>query len=56
MGAKQIAGMHGYHPDSADASASITSNQSLPENLTRIEGIYHLMKLHLGLKHHDGAS
>jgi hypothetical protein len=44
MGAKRIAGMHGYHPDEADAAAMICSNQPMPENLSRIEHIHGLMR------------
>ncbi|MDX6765628.1 MAG: alkaline phosphatase family protein [Candidatus Methylacidiphilales bacterium] len=43
MGAKRIAGMHGYHPDEPDASAMICSNQALPESLGSIEQIHRLM-------------
>ncbi len=49
MGAKPIAGMHGYHPDSPDAAASICSNRCLPEDLQRIDQIYHLMTSELGI-------
>ena len=49
MGAKQIKGMHGYHPSDADSAASIASNRSLPESLTKIHGIYHLMHKELGI-------
>lgn len=44
MGAKKIAGMHGYHPESPDAAASMTSNRELPPELRRIEQIYSLME------------
>lgn len=44
MGAKRIAGMHGYHPCSPDAAASMTSNRELPAGLERIEQIYSLME------------
>jgi hypothetical protein len=43
MGAKRIAGMHGYHPDEADASAMICSDQPLPDHLTGIQQIHGLM-------------
>jgi hypothetical protein len=43
MGAKRIAGMHGYHPDEPDASAMICSNQPLPDDLRSIEQIHRLM-------------
>ena len=49
MGVKQIKGMHGYHPSDADSAASIASNRSLPESLTKIHGIYHLMHKELGI-------
>ena len=49
MGVKQIKGMHGYNPADPDSSASISSNRSLPEDLTKIHQIYHLMQKELGL-------
>jgi predicted AlkP superfamily pyrophosphatase or phosphodiesterase len=49
MGVKQIKGMHGYHPQNADSSASICSNRKLPEGLTKIHQIYHLMHKELGI-------
>lgn len=49
MGVKQIKGMHGYHPSDADSAASIASNRRLPERLTKIHEIYHLMRKELGL-------
>ncbi len=53
MGVKQIKGMHGYHPADADSAASISSNQSLPSDLTKIHEIYHLMKKELGWSSND---
>jgi len=50
MGAKRIAGMHGYHPDEADASAMICSNLPLPEDLESIEHIHRLMRRYTGLE------
>ncbi|QHI68227.1 alkaline phosphatase family protein [Tichowtungia aerotolerans] len=49
MGVKQIKGMHGYHPSDADSAAAIAANRSLPEDLTKIHKIYHLMRKELGL-------
>lgn len=49
MGVKQIKGMHGYAPSDADSAASISSCRALPEGLTKIHEIYHLMRKELGL-------
>jgi predicted AlkP superfamily pyrophosphatase or phosphodiesterase len=43
MGVKPCAGMHGYDPADADSKASISSNKSIPENITRIQHIHQLM-------------
>ncbi len=40
MGAKQIPGMHGYHPDDPDSSAMIISNREDIHSIDRIEQIY----------------
>ncbi len=48
MGIKQIKGMHGYSPQDADSAASICSNRELPESLTKIHQIYHLMHKETG--------
>jgi hypothetical protein len=45
MGAKMIAGMHGYHPDDADSYAAILSNRNLnDQNLESIKDIFRLME------------
>ncbi len=49
MGVKQIKGMHGYHPQDPDSASSICSNRKLPEGLTKIHQIYHLMHKELGI-------
>ena len=43
MGARRIAGMHGYHPDEPDAAAMICSDRPLPEQVVSIERIHDLM-------------
>lgn len=49
MGVKQIKGMHGYNPADADSAAAIASNRPLPDSLTKIHQIYHIMRKELGL-------
>ena len=44
MGLSRIAGLHGFHPDDADSSASLLSNRALPESMYRINQIYGLME------------
>lgn len=44
MGRKRIPGMHGYHPDEDASYAAMLSNRPLPERLTWIHHIYHLME------------
>jgi len=43
MGAKQLKGMHGYHPSDADSYACISSNKNIPANITKIQHIHQLM-------------
>lgn len=43
MGNKRVAGLHGFHPHDADSFASLLSNRTLPDSLTRINQIYTLM-------------
>lgn len=43
MGAKQIPGMHGYHPDDSDSAAMLLSNREIPNEVKRIEQIYSLL-------------
>ena len=49
MGAKPIAGMHGYEPSDADSLAMICSNRSLPSKLESIEQIFWLLAHSLGM-------
>ncbi|MBT8045994.1 MAG: hypothetical protein KJN67_02395, partial [Pontiella sp.] len=49
MGAKQVKGMHGYHPADPDSLASISSNRSIPGSITKIQHIHQLMLNELGL-------
>ena len=44
MGSKRMPGLHGFHPSEADSCASLLSNRSLPDSLTRIHHIYRLME------------
>ncbi|MEM6821017.1 MAG: alkaline phosphatase family protein [Verrucomicrobiota bacterium] len=50
MGAKRIAGMHGFHPSSPDSAAAISSNRVLSHDLVRIEQIFGIMKNELDLR------
>lgn len=50
MGAKPIAGMHGYEPTDPDSLAMICSNRSLPAKMESIEQIFWLLAHSLGLK------
>jgi hypothetical protein len=49
MGARPIAGMHGYDPDSPDSAAAISANRKLPADLTCIRDIYSVMRREAGL-------
>ncbi len=43
MGIKQVKGMHGYDPADPDSYASISSNRSIPESISKIQHIHKLM-------------
>jgi len=43
MGVKPVKGMHGYDPADPDSFASISSNRSIPESITKIQHIHQLM-------------
>ncbi len=43
MGAKRVAGIHGFDPHDADSSASLLSNRPLPAELRSIHQIHDLM-------------
>ncbi|MEI6890817.1 MAG: alkaline phosphatase family protein [Pontiella sp.] len=43
MGTKPCAGMHGYHPTDPDSFASLTSNQPISSNITKIQHIHSIM-------------
>jgi hypothetical protein len=49
MGARRIAGMHGYDPADPDSAAAISSNRKLPAELACIREIYGLMRQEAGL-------
>lgn len=50
MGVKQLKGMHGYDPADADSYASLSSNRSIPTDVTKIQHIHSLMLSELGLE------
>ncbi|MDF7808870.1 alkaline phosphatase family protein [Pontiellaceae bacterium B12219] len=50
MGIKPCAGMHGYDPADADSKASISSNNPIPESITKIQHIHQLMLTELDFK------
>ncbi len=50
MGRKQIAGMHGFHPDDPPSWASVISPHPLPQNISQIHHLFHQMKRSAGLK------
>jgi type I phosphodiesterase/nucleotide pyrophosphatase len=43
MGEKPIRGMHGYHPSETQSYAALCTNQDIPEGLSAIPHVYHLM-------------
>jgi hypothetical protein len=50
MGAEACRGMHGYHPEDPDSYASLSSNQLIPESVSRIQDIHRLMLDEMGLQ------
>jgi hypothetical protein len=50
MGEKPLAAMHGYHPDARHSFASLlTNHRDVPELITAIPHMFHLMKRDAGL-------
>jgi hypothetical protein len=49
MGTKPCKGMHGYHPSDPDSFASLSSNKSIPDSITKIQHIHQIMLDELGL-------
>lgn len=49
MGRRQIQGMHGFHPHDADSWAAAISARPLPENVSQIHHLFHVLTASAGL-------